>query len=239
LKAFVLAAGAGTRLRPLTDTAPKPMVPIAGRPILEHNLRRLAEQGVSEVVMNLHHLPDVIREHFGDGSRLGLSIRYSYEPELLGTAGALRPWKHVFTEPFLLLYGDNLNGCDFRQLAAFHRARGAFATVALFWREDTSQSGIAETDDEGRVRRFLEKPPPDQAFSKWVNAGALFLEPAAVDLIPPAGAPDFSRELLPKWIAEGRAVYGYRMSAAEPLWWIDTPADLLRVQHELEAHRPS
>jgi mannose-1-phosphate guanylyltransferase len=235
MKGFILAAGEGSRLRPLTDTIPKPMVPLAGRPILEHAVEALARHGVRDLIVNLHHKPDVIRTYFGDGSRFGMRIQYSFEPVLLGTAGALTPWADFLDETFFLVYGDNLSTCDLTKLAAFHRARAARATIALFWREDPRQSGIADLESDGRVRRFVEKPAADEVFSHWVNAGILVLEPACVADIPQGRPSDFGREILPRWIAEGQPVYGYEMAEDERLWWIDTCADLVHAKREWEA----
>lgn len=213
------------------------MVPLAGRPILEHVIRRLAAHGVDELVMNLYHRPEAIRSYFGDGSAFGVRIHYSLEQTLLGTAGALRPWIDFFDAPFFLVYGDNLSTCDFSALGASHRSHDAFVTVALHWREDLEQSGVAELDDDGRITRFLEKPASGQTNSHWVNAGILVLEPRSLQGIPQGRYSDFGRELLPEWIARGHRVYGYQMTGAERLWWIDRPEDLLRAQGELATEK--
>ena len=231
---MVLAAGTGARLRPLTDDLPKPMVSVNGRPMLDWTLRSLARHGVREVVINTHHRADVITRFCGDGAKWRLHIQYSPEARLQGTAGALRAWRTFFDQTFLVVYGDNLTTCSYPRLVETHRAHRADVTIALFWRPDTSQSGIAEVDSEGWVTRFVEKPRSAQVFSHWANAGVLVLEPALVDTIPADGAPDFGRDLLPRWIDERRRVLGYQMSAAERLWWIDTPRDLARVIGELQ-----
>lgn len=233
MKAMILAAGVGSRLQPLTDLIPKPMVPIAGRPIIEYTVASLAAHQIRDLVINLHHRPETVREHLGDGRQWGARIQYSFEKELRGTAGALKPWRAFFDGTFLVVYGDNLTTCDFGRMVDFHRANAAFVTMALSHREDVSQSGIAALDGSGRILRFIEKPVAGEEFSQWVNAGILVLEPGAIDLIADGRASDFSRELLPQWIADGRRVFGYRMSPAERLWWIDRPEDLVRVQQEL------
>jgi NDP-sugar pyrophosphorylase family protein len=235
VKAFVLAAGAGTRLRPLTDDRPKPMIEVAGRPILGHTIARLAKAGVTDLVINLHHAGEVLTAYVGDGGAWGVRVQYSPEAELLGTAGAIVPWRPYFADgTFLVVYGDNLTTCRYADLLALHRRTGALATVALYWRDDPAQSGIADVGDDGRIHRFLEKPGPGQVFSHWVNAGVLALEPEALALMPAQGFSDFGRELLPRWVDQGRRVTGYRMSPGEGLWWIDTPEDLARVRRELE-----
>lgn len=233
VKAMVLAAGVGSRLRPYTDTLPKPMIPLAGRPILEHNVALLAGHGVRQIAMNLHHLPDVIRSHFGDGGRWGVSIVYSYEEEPLGTAGGVGRLRDFFDATFFLLYGDNLVKCRLDRMLALHREKSALATVAMFHREDVTQSGIIGVDGDGRITRFLEKPRPEEVFSHRVNAGVLVLEPAVFGYIPRGGTPDFGRDVLPAMLAAGEPLYGYEMSADEGLWWVDTPADLERVSGEL------
>jgi NDP-sugar pyrophosphorylase family protein len=228
---MLLAAGQGTRLRAVTGDIPKPMVVVNGRPILDWTLDALAHYGVRDVVINTHHRGDVISGFCGDGSRWGLRIQYSPERRLQGTAGALRPWRRFFDRTFFVVYGDNMSTCRYDRLLEAHQTRRANATVALFWRPDPTSSGIAALDDEGWIARFVEKPSPDQVFSRWVNAGVLVVEPHLLEAIPDSGPVDFSRDLLPQWTAE-RRVLGYRMSDDEKLWWIDTPQDLARVEAE-------
>jgi NDP-sugar pyrophosphorylase family protein len=232
MKAMILAAGEGTRLRPLTERMPKPMIPIAGRPILEHNIRLLAKHCIRELVINLHHCPDVVTNYFGYGHAWGVSITYSYEPVLLGTAGAVKKVGALLDTTFLVIYGDNLTTCDIGRLCAFHKEKGGVGTVALFHRDDPLASGIAGLDEDDRIMRFLEKPEPHQVFSHWVNAGLLVLEPEVLDYIPSNAPSDFGRDILPALIAAGRPLYGYRMS--EGLWWIDTWEDYQRLQQLAE-----
>jgi mannose-1-phosphate guanylyltransferase len=146
VKAMLLAAGNAQRLRPLTDETPKPMLEVAGRPILEHNVRLLVRHDIRDMVINLHHKPEVIQSHFGDGSAFGARIRYSREPDLLGTAGAVKRVESEFDETFLIIYGDNLTDCNLGRLIAFHRACGGCATMALFYREDVTASGIVRLE---------------------------------------------------------------------------------------------
>ncbi len=231
---MVLAAGEGTRLRPLTDDRPKPMIEIAGAPILEHNVRLLAAHGVKEIVVNLHYKPEAIEHYFGDGSRFGVSIVYSHEEHLLGTAGGLKKMERAFTGgDFFLVYGDNLTTLDLGALAAHHRERGAVLTMALFEREDPRQSGIVGLDGDDRIVRFLEKPKDDEIFSHWVNAGFLVLSPRLLDAIPAGRPSDFGRDVVRELLARNEPVYGYRMS--EPLWWIDSVEDYERTRREAPA----
>jgi mannose-1-phosphate guanylyltransferase len=229
-RAMLLAAGEGTRLRPLTETVPKCMLPVAGKPVLEHNIEWLRKFGVKDLVINLHYLPEAVVSHFGDGGRWGVRINYSVEPELLGTAGAVRNAAHFFDGPFFVWYADNLSTCRLDRLWESHGARGGIATMALHRRDDPTQSGIVGLDENDRVVRFLEKPLPEQVFSHWVNAGILLLEPGAIDWIPERGASDFGRDVFPALLRAGAGLNGYRMGEGEGLWWIDTAADFKRVQ---------
>jgi mannose-1-phosphate guanylyltransferase len=230
---MLLAAGEGRRLGSTTLDRPKPMLEIAGRPILDHNIRFLARHGIRDLIVNLHHCPETITQYFGDGASRGVRISYSYEPALLGTAGAVKNvWQH-FDETFIVMYADNLTTCDLSRFIDFHRRKSGAATVALFHREDATASGIAELDGSDRIVRFLEKPRADEVFSRWVNAGILIMEPAVLDFIPNGRASDFGRDVLPAVLAAGQPIYGYRMT--EELWWVDSPEDLERTRRSFEA----
>jgi len=202
------------------------MIDVRGRPILEHNVRMLAQAGVSDIVINLHHRGETIRAHFGNGERFGVRIAYAEEPVLLGTAGALNAVRERFREPFFLIYGDNLSTCRLERLLARH-GRDAIATVALFERPDVAQSGVAALDAHDRITAFVEKPAPGTEPSHWVSAGMLVLAPAIFAFIPVSGASDIGRDVLPAAIAAGKRVEGYRMD--ERLWWIDSRADYERT----------
>ena len=226
MRALLLAAGQGTRLRPYTDRIPKPMMQIGGKPILEHNVESLSACGIKEVAINLHYCSDVIKDHFGDGAKWGVNIRYSYEESLRGTAGALKLIPDFFEETFILWYGDNLCHLNLPKLVDFHNAKGGSGTIALHWREEVSQVGIADVDDDCRILRFLEKPSPDQVFSHWVNAGVYVLEPDILNHIPEGQNYDFGRHLFPKLLALDQKLYGYRMEENEKFWLIDRTQDL-------------
>jgi NDP-sugar pyrophosphorylase family protein len=232
MKAVILAAGAGTRLRPLTDTCPKPMLPIAGRPLLARTLDWLRANGVVEVALNLHHLPDVVREGLGDGSDWGMHLRYSYEPTLLGTSGAIRViadqnpgW---FDETFLLLYGDMLLDIALADLHAFHQAGGAALTLALKHTATPWTQGMVEIDTAGRVLRFVEKPA-DWPGGDLANAGVYICEPAILPFIPP-GLSDFGHDIIPALVASGALVCG--QLAEGYLLDIGTPEAYARAQHD-------
>ena len=232
-KAMILAAGQGTRLRPLTESIPKCMVPLAGKPLLEHTILWLRKYGVMDLMINLHHLPHVVRDYFGDGQKWGVNITYSVEEQALGTAGGVKNVDWFFDGPFFVWYGDNLSTCRLDYLWEFHRAKGGVVTIALHYREDPIASGIVGLDENDRITHFLEKPRPDQVFSHWVSAGIFVLEPQVLEAIPAEGSPDFGRDIFPALLAGGQPLYGYRMSEGEDLWWIDTPEDLRRVEETM------
>jgi mannose-1-phosphate guanylyltransferase len=195
--AVLLVGGAGTRLRPLTEWLPKPMLPIANRPFLEHQIEHLAGHGVDDVILSCGYLPDPIREHFGD------RLRYAVEPEPLGTGGAIRFAADGIGETFLVCNGDVLTDLDVGALVDQHRDRGAAATIALHRVDDPSAYGLVRTDPDGRVTAFVEKPPPGEADVDTINAGTYVLEPAVLELIEPGRAVSVEREVFPRLIGRG------------------------------------
>jgi NDP-sugar pyrophosphorylase family protein len=200
------------------------MLDLGGWPILAYNLRLLADAGFDRVVLNLHYLPEVIRSYVGSGERWGLQVTYSDEPVLLGTAGALVPVSDEFRgETFAVVFGDNIAEIDLRSMLAAHRRSGAEATVALWRRNDVSNSGVAELGPGDRIVRFIEKPSAGETDSHWVNAGYLIVEPALLDEIGSAAPSDFGRDVLPAAIAGGAAIQGYRLTGC--LWWFDRVED--------------
>lgn len=222
MKAMILAAGKGTRLRPLTDNIPKPMVPLHGKPLLEYTIEWLKKYGVSEIAINLHHHGEVIVNHFGDGTKWNVRMIYSREKELLGTAGAIKRLSWFFDDSFFVIYGDNLSDCNLSKLADFHHRKGGIGSVVLFKREDTSASGIVQLNDDARIVRFLEKPDRGESFSNLVNAGIHVLEPSVLRYIPEGQPYDFGRELFPQLLTQGEKLYGSVMSEEEQLYWADT-----------------
>lgn len=226
MRAFILAAGEGSRLRPLTDGLPKPMLAVLDRPLLEYNVRLLVHYGITDLTINTHYRAEKITSYFGDGTRFGASIRYTFEPTLLGTAGALNNARDLLSEPFLLVFGDNLSTCNLHDLIASRRPGDAGA-IALFHREDVSQSGVAVLDADDRISEFIEKPTALQAPSHWVNAGLVVVAPELAHTIPPQGASDFGRDIFPGALRADMPLRGYRMR--ERLWWIDTLADHART----------
>ncbi len=194
------------------------MLRVAGKPVLEHHVERLAAAGVREIWINLHHAPDVIRGHFSDGARFGVRIRYSEEPELLGTSGALARLAAEFRNgPFFVIYGDNRIELDYAALARAHRG---LLTMVLHHRDFVVQSGVVQLDSENRILAFQEKPAPGRELSHWVNAGVYSCEPQILDHLP-AGFSDFGTDILPRLLAQGLPLYG--IISPVPVVAIDTP----------------
>lgn len=209
MKGMILAAGMGTRLRPLTNNLPKIMLPIDGRPLIDYVIRLFTENGIDEVAINLYHRPDVVVEHLGDGRRFGVRVTYSFEEKPLGTAGGLGKLRHFFTETFVAINGDMLSSMDISAQVKFHRARKATATIALFEVADPTARGVVELDGHQRIRRFVEKPPADQVFSNLVNAGVYVIEPEVLDSIPDDTFADLGTDIFPLLLREGKVLFGY------------------------------
>lgn len=209
MKAIILAAGEGTRLRPLTYEKPKIMLPIAGRPMLEYMIASLRHHGIREIAINLSHLPQAVMDWLGDGSRLDVHVVYSLEKKPLGTAGALTRLKSFFDETFVVFYGDMLTDLDYGALERYHRSKGGLATVTLFEVDDPRAYGIVEIGDEKRILRFVEKPAPGTTTSNLANAGIYVVEPRIIDYIPDETFYDFGFNVFPDVLAKGEKMYGY------------------------------
>ncbi|MFQ5614665.1 MAG: NDP-sugar synthase, partial [Anaerolineae bacterium] len=211
---MVLAAGAGTRLRRLTANCPKPLLPVGGQPVLVHILRWLRRHHVTDIGLNLHHLPQIITNFLGDGRRYGVNLRYSVEEQLLGTAGALGPLAGFLDTTFTIVYGDVLTNLDLGAMLAFHRRHGACLTLALYRVDNPARCGLVDLDGGGRVRRFVEKPDPDHIFTDLANGGIYIAEPAILEHIPRRQFYDFGHDLFPRLLAQGAPVYGYPIGDA-------------------------
>jgi mannose-1-phosphate guanylyltransferase len=220
MKAMVLAAGKGTRLRPLTDNRPKCLMSLAGRPLIDWQLRWLRAHGVHACVINLHYLPEMVRAFVGDGVKYGLQVHYSYEPELLGTAGAVRKVADFFDEPFCVIYSDNFSQWDLQKLKHANQNHGAVATVAVHWREDVSSSGMVELDGDDRIVQLVEKPKPQDVTSHYVSAGFFYLDPTILKYIPEGQFCDFGFDVFPAMLKAGERIYAVKMD--EPIIGIDT-----------------
>jgi mannose-1-phosphate guanylyltransferase/mannose-1-phosphate guanylyltransferase/phosphomannomutase len=192
MKAMVLAAGLGTRLRPLTYEITKPMVPVLDRPVMEHIVDLLDKHGFEDVIANLHYFPDSIREHFGE------RLSYRFEEELLGTAGGVRGCAEFFgDEPFLVISGDALTDIDLQAFAARHKEAGGVATLAVKQVPDTREYGVVLHDRGGRITGFQEKPPPDEALSDLGNCGIYMFDPKIFDYFPSRPFVDWAQDVFP------------------------------------------
>jgi NDP-sugar pyrophosphorylase family protein len=214
MKAMLLAAGEGRRLRPLTEHLPKPMLPVLGRPLISYLLDLLRQHGVREVAINLHHCPAPLVSYVREGQQFGLRIVYSHEERLLGSAGAVRRLASFWgNEPFFVVYGDVLTNLNLSALLRFHRRRDAAVTVALYRPEALHECGVARLDEDSRVIEFVEKPPADSTPSPWASAGVYVVDPAVLDHVPDETPFDFGYDLLPRLLNAGAPVYGYRSEA--------------------------
>jgi len=215
MQAVILVGGEGTRLRPLTSTVPKPVVPLVDRPFLAYMLEWLKGHGVDDVVMSMGYLATAVRNVLGDGSAYGLRLRYVEEPDPRGTAGALKFAESLLEERFLMLNGDVLTDIDLTAQIAQHERTKATATLALVPVDDPSAYGLVRLDDDGAVREFVEKPSPDQIDTNLISAGAYVLERSILDLVPPDKNVSIEREIWPRLIGNG--LYGFAADA----YWLD------------------
>jgi mannose-1-phosphate guanylyltransferase/phosphomannomutase len=210
VKAVVMAGGEGTRLRPLTSNQPKPMVPIAGKPCMEHILELLKQHGMTDVTVTVAFLPQAIRSYFGNGDALGIDLSYSVEESPLGTAGSVRlAARELGDDSFLVISGDALCDVDLSRLVEFHHERDAAVTIGLISVANPLEFGIVVTDEEGRIERFLEKPSWSQVFSDTINTGIYVLSPEVMRHVPTDRPYDFSKELFPLLLEMGRPMYGF------------------------------
>ena len=207
-KAVVLSAGEGLRLRPLTTSRPKVMVPLNGRPLLEHHVEHLKRHGIEEIYINLHHAPQCIQDHFGDGSRFGVRIVYSYEPELRGTAGALNGFREALTETFAVHYGDVVSELDLASMLRFHRKNEATATLAVHPTHRPADSDIVEIDEGARVVA-VHHAPGSFEYGTLGNAASYIAEPKLLDYLPPQGKFDFIQDVFHGMLAAGDRIYAY------------------------------
>lgn len=226
MKAVVLVGGEGTRLRPLTFTAPKQMLPVGGQPMIQRVLAGLAGHGIDEVVLSLGYRPGAFLEAYPDGTCEGVRLRYAVEAEPLDTGGAIAfaAGRAGLEDAFVVVNGDVLTDLDVSALIRFHRERAAEATIALTPVDDPTRFGVVPTDGEGRVKAFIEKPPPEEAPTNLINAGTYVLEPSVLDRIPGGRKVSIERETFPAMVDAGR-LYALASDAN----WVDagTPATYL------------
>ena len=232
MRAVVLVGGFGTRLRPLTLTRPKQMLPIVHRPMIEHVVGHLAEYGVDDVVLSLGYRPDAFRDAYPGGRCDGVALHYAVDPFPLDTAGAIlfAARDAGIKERFLVLNGDVLTDLDIGRFVEFHDRAGAEGTIALHRVADPSRYGVVPTDPDGRVEAFIEKPPPGQAPTDLINAGTYVLEPDVLDRIPSDQKVSVEREVFPGMVADG-SLY----ALDDQTYWIDTgtPAEYIQAQLDL------
>jgi mannose-1-phosphate guanylyltransferase/phosphomannomutase len=229
MKAVIMAGGEGTRLRPLTSNAPKPMLPLVNRPMMEHVIDLLKQHGFDEIVVTVAFMANTIRTYFGDGSEFGVRMVYATEESPLGTAGSVRNAMEHLDERFLVISGDVLTDIDLGAIVRFHEERDALATIGLAHVENPLEFGIVITREDGSIERFLEKPTWGQVFSDTINTGIFVLEPEIFDHIAADRPVDFSGEVFPALLEEGRPLYG---AIAEGYW-----EDVGTLEAYLTAHK--
>lgn len=238
MKALILAAGLGTRMRPLTEERPKCLLPLAGRPLMAHILELVRRHGFQEVFINLYWHAAAIREALRDGRSFGLRIRYLHEEELSGTAGPIRKLEaDLGDDRFVVMNGDNLTDLDITSLIEFHRSADAELTVALH-REDAAdlpQKSVVQADQDGRITSFVEKPDPSRLFSPWSSGGVYVFEPSLIESIPRDRPYDIGHDLIPALLRDGRRVFGFQSDFY--LVDIGTPQAYARAEGDLVAGR--
>jgi len=209
--AMILCAGFGTRMQDFTKDLPKPMLPIGPKPLLEYTIAHLAKSGITNIVINLHYLPEKITSHFGDGRKFGVDITYSHEDKPLGTAGAVKKAEAFLNkyEDFLVLYGDIVCTQDYRALYDFHKSRPR-AAASIILHERAKSNSVVEMDDNNKIVRFIERPEKEVADKKqnWVNSGLYCFNKKILDYIPPNEFCDFPKNIFSRLVLEG-SLYGF------------------------------
>ena len=209
MKAVIMAGGSGTRLRPLTSDLPKPMVPVANRPMSEHIVNLLKEHGINDIIFTLHYLPQAIEDYFGDGSQYGVKISYAIEHgKPLGTAGCVKAVQDELDSTFLVISGDCLTDIDLTDALRFHREKKSKATIVLNRVENPLEYGVVITDNDSRIQRFVEKPGASEIFSDTVNTGIYILEPEVMLYVIMGREQDFSNDLFPLLQLRNEPMYG-------------------------------
>ena len=229
MRAMVLAAGLGTRLRPITYAVPKPMVPVLNRPVMEHSVRLLARHGFSEAIANLHWFPETIEGHFGDGSDLGIKLSYSHEEQLLGTAGGVRNVAEFLGDSFLVVAGDALTDIDFTAMREFHESHDGLVTLATKRVSNTDEYGVVIAGEDGRIQGFQEKPDPAEALSDLANTCIYMFRREIFDYFPapgtskaagagdPDGFADWAMDVFPRLLEGDVPFYSHEIDA----YWND------------------
>jgi NDP-sugar pyrophosphorylase family protein len=236
MQALILAGGKGTRLRPLTVYTPKPIVPICNRPFLLYQIDTLRRAGITDITLSLSYQPNKIEQLLGDGSDHGVKLKYTVEPQPMGTAGAYKFAEDLIREPTVVFNGDILTDLDLKAVIREHNERKATATIVLTPVKDPTTYGVVETEKDGRVRRFLEKPKAEEITSNNINAGTYVLEPKVLDYLPKGENYSFEYGLFPDLLKRGEAFYAHIPTRT---YWIDigTPERYLQVHDDLLANR--
>ena len=230
MKAVILAGGEATRLRPLTCNMAKIMVPVLNHPLLEHLINYLKKHNITDIIIALGQRGEQIQSYFGDGSNFGVRIVYSVEHFPMGTAGAVKNAQRFLGEPFIVFNGDIFTDIDLTAMVDLHSQKKACVSIALTPVDDPTIYGVVETDSDGKVKRFIEKPGRDEALSNMINAGIYILEPAILSHITPDVFSMFERDIFPPLVEKGEAIYGFPSKA----YWIDigTPGKYLKLHHD-------
>lgn len=232
MKAVIMAGGEGSRLRPLTCSRPKPMVPVANKPVMQHIVELLKKHGFEDIAVTLLYMPEAIKEYFDDGRDYGVNIFYFIEDTPLGTAGSVKNAEEFLDDTFIVISGDALTDADLRKALEFHNAKGSIATLLLKKVDIPLEYGVVVTDDEGRITRFLEKPSWGEVFSDTVNTGMYILSPEVLKLVPKNEMFDFSKDLFPLILKERMPIYGYIIDdywcdIGDPQAYIQSHIDIL------------
>lgn len=220
MKAIILAAGLGSRLGDITKNIPKPMIKLDGKPILEHNINLCKKYGITDIYINLYHLPNIIMDYFGNGNKFGVKIYYNVEEKLFGTSGSVKNIFEKFNfnnEPFYVIYGDNYSNFNLNDLKT-----NSLGKIAFHYREDVENSGVAEFNNTNRIIKFIEKPKPNETNSKWVNAGIYYFQSKIINYIP-NGYSDFAKNIIPNLVSLNSInIYGVKSDCFVKS--IDTPS---------------
>jgi NDP-sugar pyrophosphorylase family protein len=208
MKAIILSAGLGTRIRPLTDDIPKVMLPINGKPLLEHHISLLKRYGITDIAINLHYLPEKITGYFKEGNNFGVKITYSYEKELLGTSGAVKKLADFLNETFVVIYGDVAIDMNLGNLIKFHKKNNAAVTLVIHESDHPQDSDIIEVNKKSEILQLWKKPHQIMPKSNLTNAALYILEPKILTFIP-KGQSDFIKDIFPNLIKKGVKLMGY------------------------------
>jgi len=231
MKALFLVGGFGTRLRPITNDLPKPMVPIMGKPLLERNFENLKRHGITDIVLSMCYQPEKIENYFGDGKKYGVNIKYVTEEVPLGTAGAIKNAQEFLDDTFMVFNADILSDIDFTEMIRFHKDRKALATIAATEVDNPSDYGVIEHDEQDFITGFKEKPKPHESDSRLINAGAYIFEPELLDHIPRGRSVSIERETYPLLLQTGYKMAVYSRCS----YWLDlgTPQKYLKVHRDI------